>query len=87
MGIYGYALGKLVKKVLVKKGHLSLLLPLVNSLNKNVMVHYFQIVFTYIQNNLFSFWGKALVSNGLPIKQLNHLPPQMEVMLTQPWHT
>lgn len=86
MGVYGYALGKLVKKVLVKKGHLFFVITSCKFF-KNVMAHYFQTVLTYIQNNLFSFWGKALVSNGLPIKQLNHLPPQMEVMLTQPWHT
>lgn len=50
------------------------------------MSHYFQIVLTYIQNNLFSFCGKVLVSNGLPINQLNHLLPQMKVMFTRSLH-
>lgn len=40
---------------------------------------------------LFSYWGKALVTSGLPVNQMNPLPPQTEVtgipLLTWARHT
>lgn len=47
MRVYGYALGKLVKKVLVKKGHFFFVVTSCKFF-KNVMAHYFQTVLTYV---------------------------------------